>query len=381
MSDLPINRNNPFLASIKERYTLSRPGSQKSTHHVILDLANSGISYEVGDSIGVYPQHDPQIVLRTLRAMKASGNEVVCFKEENLTLVDFLTSRGNLTEISPKLLKEVCVRQTNQDKKQHLEALLNPDNRDAFKQYAGMREIWDFLLEHEEVFFTHQEFVDLMMPLLPRFYSIASSAKSVGPEVHLTVAHVKYEANGYPRHGICTHYICHMAPLNQPAVPIFIQPAHTFRLPSDNSTPIIMIGPGTGVAPFRAFMQERISTGATGKHWLFFGERNREYDFLYEDFWRELVKDDKLRVDVAFSRDQEHKIYVQNMMDEHGSEFYRWLEEGAYLFVCGDAKRMAKDVESMLHQIIRKHGNKDEAEAKLYVKKLRADKRYLRDVY
>lgn len=374
-------KNPPFLASIKERYLLSKPGSQKRTHHITLCLKDSDLTYNAGDSIGVYAQHDPQIVSRTLQAMKAKGTELIQFKGDTLTLEEFLTKRGNISEISPKLFKEVASRQTHTEKKLLLESLLAADNREAFKSYTGSRELWDFLLENDEVSLTAQQYVDLMMPLLPRFYSIASSMKAVGQEVHLTVAHLQYESNGYSRNGICTHYLCHLTPLHTPLIPIFIQSAHSFSLPENDDAPIIMIGPGTGVAPFRAFMQERIHRGARGNHWLFFGECHRQYDFFYEDFWMDLSRQDKLRLEVAFSRDQSHKVYVQDKMWEYGAELFRWLEEGAYLFVCGDAKRMAKDVEAMLLQIIQKHGNKDEAAAKLYVKQLRADKRYLRDVY
>lgn len=381
--DQKFNKNKPFLASIKERYLLTKPGSQKSTFHITLDLSDSDLTYLAGDCVGIYPSHSIDLVQKTLHAMKASGTEQVFPRNETtpVSFYNFLFSKGNLTEISPKLFKEVAQRQSNHHKKLLLENLLAPENREAFKIYTGAREVWDFLLENEEVSFTPQECVDLLMPLLQRFYSISSSAKVVGSEVHLTVAHVKYESQGHMRQGTCTHYLCHMAPLNEPAIPLFIQQAHAFRLPEDGAVPIIMIGPGTGVAPFRAFMQERIASGATGKHWLFFGECYQAYDYLYQDFWEDLAGKGILKVSTAFSRDQRHKVYVQHKMHEQGAELFAWLEEGAYIFVCGDAKRMAKDVDAMLHQIIQEHGGKDEAAAKLYMKKLRADKRYLRDVY
>lgn len=383
MTHSSFNKSNPFLASIKERYLLTKAGSTKNTFHIILDLADSNLTYDAGDCIGIYPTNSADLVQRTLQAMRASGSEAVCPRGEEtvMSLREFLTRKGNITEISPKFFKEVCARQTNPAKKGELENLLHPDNREAYKAYIGAREVWDFLLVNEEVSFAPQEYVDMLMPLLQRFYSIASSKKVVGSEVHLTVAHVNYESLGYQRQGTCTHYLCHLIPLNEPLVPIFIQPAHTFRLPEDGKAPIIMIGPGTGVAPFRAFMQERVASGATGKHWLFFGECNKDYDFLYEEFWGELTEKGHLRIDTAFSRDQEHKIYVQHRMQDQGAELYNWLEEGAYVFVCGDAKRMAKDVDAMLHRIIQEHGRKDDAETKLYMKKLRTDKRYLRDVY
>ncbi len=249
------------------------------------------------------------------------------------------------------------------------------------KEYQKNHELWDALLDNPEVRFTPEEICHLIQPMLPRFYSIASSMKVVGEEVHLTVSYVKYMSNGQQRLGVCSHYLCDMAPMNLATIPVYLQPHHGFTLPADPKADLIMIGPGTGVAPYRAFMQERMAMGASGKHWLFFGEWNRSYDFFYEDYWTELQAQGKLRVDLAFSRDQEHKIYVQHRMLEQAQDFFQWLEKGAYVFVCGDAHRMAKDVDAVLHRIIQEQGNTDEQGAKSYVKALRSQKRYLRDVY
>jgi sulfite reductase (NADPH) flavoprotein alpha-component len=216
------------------------------------------------------------------------------------------------------------------------------------------------------------------MPLLPRFYSIASSHKVTPNEIHLTVALVKYEADGNLRHGVATNYLAHIAQMHTPSVPIYLQPNHGFTLPAKHETPIIMIGPGTGVAPFRGFLFERLACQAPGKNWLFFGECNKAHDFFYENDW---IKFNNLRLTTAFSRDQEHKVYVQHKMLEHARELYEWITSGAYLYVCGDAHRMAKDVEATLHQILQEQGKMDEAGAKAFVKQLRTDKRYLRDVY
>ena len=205
--------------------------------------------------------------------------------------------------------------------------------------------------------------------------------KTVGREVHLTIALIHYDTNGHKRRGVCTHYLCELAPVNQPLIPVYIQPHHGFTLPANPDVPIIMIGPGTGVAPFRAFMQERMAIGAKGKNWLFFGERNQISDFFYEDYWSQLISEEKLVMHTAFSRDQENKIYVQHRMMEQGAELFAWLKEGAYLYVCGDAKNMAKDVEAALLQIIQKHGSLDEQATKQFLKQLRQEKRYLRDVY
>lgn len=378
------NKGNPFITSIKERYSLCKQGSGKNTHHLVLDLKGSGLQYQVGDSIGIYPQHGSELVQQTLDAIKAVGKEMIVSKQDQEThsLSHFLTHKANLTDIPPKLFREVCARQTNSDKKHRLETLLQSDQREAYKHYISQHEVWDFLQSNEEVTFTPQEIADLLMPLLPRFYSISSSQHYVGDEVHLTVAHFEYETRGYKRRGVCTHYICHLAELGNPVIPIFVQPSHGFRLPEDNHAPVIMIGPGTGVAPFRAFMQERIFRHQSqGKHWLFFGERNRALNFFYETEWNQLAEKGHFKVDAAFSRDQEHKVYVQHKIQEQGAELYQWLEEGAYLYVCGDAKAMAKDVEAALHDVIQHHGSKTPQEAKEYVKRLRHDKRYLRDVY
>lgn len=377
------NRANPFMATIKERYCLCKPGSEKKTYHIVIDLSGSGINYEVGDSIGIYPQNDPEMVERNLRAMRATGNEEIFDKrtEKKWNLRQFLTTQANIVELSRKLVKEIHDRQTNLQKKQLLAHLHAEENKEALKAYIESHELWDLLEEHNEVQFSAQELCELLMPALPRLYSIASSRKAVGNEVHLTVAYLEYVSNGHKRRGVCTHYLCALAPMHMPVIPVYIQPHNGFTLPCDPETHIIMIGPGTGVAPFRAFMQERILGNATGRNWLFFGERNRAHTYFYESFWQELVDLDKLHLDLAFSRDQHHKVYVQHRMLDKGEEFYRWMEEGAHIYVCGDAKRMAKDVEATLLQIIQRHGNHDEASSKQYLKKLRTDKRYLRDVY
>lgn len=383
LSSNSYTRNHPFLASIKERYSLCKSGSNKNTLHVVLDLKGSEIHYNVGDSIGILPQNDPELVEKTLQAMRACGDETVLDKhaEKAWQLRDFLTSRGNITEISRKLLSEICYRQPDAKKKSELEALFQDGHREILKEYLVKHHLWDILHEHPEVTFTLQELCNLLMPLLPRLYSISSAQQVVGDEVHLTVALLEYHSNGHYRRGVCTHYLSELAPLHRAVIPVYIQPHHGFTTPEDSTKSIIMIGPGTGVAPFRAFMQERLHIGATGKNWLFFGEQHRATEFFYEEFWQELVEKGKLSLEVAFSRDQSHKVYVQHRMLERGEEFYDWMEKGAYVYVCGDANQMAKDVELALFNIIQTHGKHDEVSAKQYLKSLRAEKRYLRDVY
>ncbi len=382
-SPVVYNKANPFLASLTERYSLCQSGSEKNVSHVILSLKGSNISYRVGDSVSVFAINDPEVVENTIKYLQATGAESVTCKHsgEVYTLRDYFTKKSNLADVPRKLIAEICQRQTNAEKKERLTYILSEGQKEALKEYQGAHEVWDALLENQEVLFSPQEFCHLLMPLLPRFYSIASSQESVGEEVHLTVAELVYETNGYTRRGVCTHYLCRLAPLHQHVIPIYVQASNEFTIPEDNAAAMIMVGPGTGVAPYRAFMQERLVRQASGANWLFFGEWHRDQQFLYGDYWQELVEAGKLRLDTAFSRDQEHKIYVQHRMLEHGSELFSWLEQGAYFYVCGDAHRMAKDVDAALHQIVQVHGKCDEASAKEYIKKLKAAKRYLRDVY
>lgn len=378
-----FDKNNPFLASIKARYWLSEGNSLRQTHHVVLDLAGSGYTYNVGDSIAIVPVNVPAVVIRTIAAMKSTADTIVTDKrsQQTFTLHEFLSRKANLNAISRKFIVEITARQPVHGKKLHLEHLLLEENREAFKAFLEVHHIWDLLEENHEVTFTAQEIADLLMPLLPRYYSIASSQKLVGDEVHLTISKLHYNSNGHERYGVCTYYVCNIAPMNTPDLPVYIQPNHGFTLPEDTSTDIIMVGPGTGIAPFRAFVQERLKTEATGRNWLFFGEWHEATDYFYRELWEEAKQLGKLRVSTAFSRDQEHKIYVQNRMWEAREELYSWLESGAILYVCGDAHRMAKDVEAMLLRIVEVCGGKTEQEAKDYVKALRIDKRYLRDVY
>lgn len=383
MTTQQYDKHNPFLASIKERYWLSKPGSQRHTYHVVLNLAGSNLKYTVGDSIAIYPVNVPAVVERTILAMKANKDDHVTDKQgvNTYTLYEFLSNKANIADVSKKLIAETALRLPAGPKRDHLEWLLEDTNRDNLKSYIQLHQVWDFLDENSEANFSIQDLVNLLMPLLPRFYSIASSQMVVGDEIHLTVSQLQYTSNGHERYGVCTYYLCSLAPLDTPHIPIYIQPHHGFTLPTDPSIDIIMIGPGTGVAPFRAFMQERFSSEASGKNWLFFGEWHHDLDYYYQDFWEDLEAKGKLRINTAFSRDQEHKIYVQHRMWEHKEEVFEWLEKGAMIYVCGDAHHMAKDVDAMLLRIVEACGNKSEAQAKDYMKALRAGKRYLRDIY
>lgn len=380
---IAYNKTHPFLAALVERSALSRPGSEKNTYHIVLDLRDSGISYQVGDSVAVQPFNDPDVVEKTLAALKADGSEKVVSKHtgEPYTLRDYLYKKANLSEVPRKLISELSQRQVDPQKKVRLESLFLEGQKEMLKEYQAAHEVWDALMENAEVTFSPQEFCLLLQPLLPRFYSIASAQAVVGDKVHLTVAELVYVTNDYVRRGTCTHYLCNIAPMHEFTIPVYIQPSQGFTLPEKKGVPVIMVGPGTGVAPFRAFMQERLARGDAGNNWLFFGERHRQLNFFYEEYWQELIEQGQLRLETAFSRDQENKIYVQHRMLENGPELFSWLDQGGYFYVCGDAHRMAKDVDATLLQIVQIHGKCSEVAAKDYVKKMKAEKRYLRDVY
>ncbi|MBJ7448818.1 MAG: sulfite reductase [Parachlamydiales bacterium] len=375
------DKNQPFYASLKEKKGLTKPGSEKQTLHLALCLKNSGIKYRVGDSVAVFPQNDPEVVKNTLNALNADASTIVNYKRtgQAYPLDQFLSRIVNICKIGKPLFTAVLNSYHNDQVKEQLQLLLNQP--DQLAHYLAQHELWDFLSAHPDYDLTLEEICNLLPPLLPRFYSIASSQEHVDDEIHLTVGMVEYETNGKKRFGVASQFLGCNVPLNEAVIPLYIQPTAHFTIPDDHTKPIIMIGPGTGIAPFRGFMQERLKKGASGKHWLFFGERNRATDFLYEEYWNELMDLGHLKVSAAFSRDQSHKIYVQHLMHQEGAEFWNWLQEGAYLYVCGDAHRMAKDVETTLLQIAMEHGSMAEDGARAFIKKLRQDKRYLRDVY
>ncbi len=376
------NRNNPFMATLVTRYPLTKPYSHKITQHMELDLRGSGFTYKTGDSIGIYAVNDPALVMRLLQRLQATGDEeVITKKGETLPFSEWLSSRANINRCSKKMVSLLHERQSKAAPKASLERLLAPEGQAELKEFLDAREVWDLLEEYPEVAIEPQELCDLVGPLLPRFYSIASSAVVHPEQVHLTVALTQYVTNGHVRCGVCSHYLCHLAPLNMPVVPVYLQPSKDFTLPADHTAPLIMVGPGTGVAPYRGFMQERISVGATGANWLFFGDWNRASDFFYEDYWNHLAAEGRLRLSLAFSRDQAEKVYVQHRLLENAAEVYRWLEEGAYFYVCGDAENMAKGVDQALHMIVAEQSGQGADAAKAYIKALRESGRYLRDVY
>lgn len=358
-------KENPFFATLKERVPLCKTGSSKDTLHLTLDLGSSPLPYKVGDSVAIFPENDPYLIKKTLEVLGASGEEEIYDKRSDKTLSfkEFLLRKGSITGFSRKLLGEVLQRAGEES--------------DDPKKIIEEREVWDLLRHYPKAKFTPQELAELLMPLLPRFYSIASSPEVFPNEIHLTVAYLKYNTLELERRGVCTHFL---SGLVQPGdkIPLYVHPSNGFILPSNKETSIIMIGPGTGVAPFRAFMQEREATQASGKNWLFFGERTRAHEFFYEEEWLDWEKKGLLKLDLAFSRDQDEKVYVQTLLKEQGAEVARWIVEGATIYVCGDARHMAKDVDLALHEILQAHTTLDPSST---IKSMRKEGRYLRDVY
>jgi sulfite reductase (NADPH) flavoprotein alpha-component len=374
----PYTRANPFPANVTVNRTLCGEGSAKDTRHFELDLTGWGLNFDVGDSLTIWPTNDPALVADIMKAIGCSGDEPVKGPSKNdTTLREALFRECRITQTTPKFLKAVAERASAAPL---LTELLDPERKEDLDRYLWGMEVIDFLIEHPSIKITPQEFVDLLAKLQPRLYSISSSLKAHPNQVHLTIDVVKYESHGRVRKGVCSTFMAERSD----GVPVPVYPnASKFKLPEDSNTPIIMIGPGTGIAPFRAYLQERQAAGAKGKNWLFFGSQKATCNYFYRDEFEKMQKDGLLtRIDVAFSRDQAHKIYVQDRMLENAAELWKWLDgEGAHFFVCGDARRMAKDVDAALRKIVQDHGGKSVEQANEYVEKLKSDKRYKRDVY
>ena len=378
------HKDHPFPAKLKENRLLNKPGSHKETRHLVIDISGSDLHYKVGDSLGVFPTNRPSEVDEIIHRLGVSGNEavspVMLKLPAPIPFRDALTSRLALAKPTRKILETLAAKAVDEGDKAKLAALLAPEAKDALPGYLEDREYIDLLTEFPSAKLTSQELVDHMRKLMPRLYSIASSSKPYPHEVHLTVAIVRYETNHRSRVGVASTFLSDRAPAPTP-VPVFVSDSH-FGVPEDKAKDIIMVGPGTGVAPFRAFMQERIATAATGRNWLFFGDQHRATDYLYEEEWTKWQADGKLaRADLAFSRDQILKVYVQDRMRENAAELWAWIKAGAHFYVCGDAKRMAKDVDVALHDVIGQQGGLDPAAAIAYVKEMKKEKRYQRDVY
>lgn len=377
----PYTKDRPFPATISENRLLSRPGSGKEVRHIVINLRGSGLKYTTGDSIGVYPSNNPAAVATVLARLGLSGDETVQLPKDPgpITLREALTRRVALAQLTPKLLQDVAARAQDAGEAAALQARLAPEAKETTAAWLADREFTDLLAEFPSVRFEPQALCDALRKLNPRLYSIASSPVVHAEEVHTTIAIVRYETNGHAREGVCSTFLADRA--GTAAFPVFIASSH-FRMPEDPARDVILVGPGTGIAPFRAFLQERIALGAPGRNWLFFGDQKRAYDYLYEEEFEAWHASGKLhRLDLAWSRDQAQKVYVQDRMRANAAELWSWLQAGAAFYVCGDAKRMAKDVDLALHEIIAQQGGLDAAAAAEYVKQLKKDKRYQRDVY
>lgn len=379
----PYTKDNPLPATLLENRVLNKDGSGKDTRHLVIDIAGSGLTYKVGDSLGVFAANRPQLVEEIIALLGATGNEPVQVARlpAPVSLREALTTKVSLAGPGRKVLEAFATKAGAAADKARLGELLAPGADELRETFLGQREFIDLLEEFPGVKLTPQEFVDHLRRLMPRLYSIASSPVLHPGQVHLTVAPVRYESNGRRRYGVCSTFLADRATRRKTLIPVFVAPSH-FGLPVDPARDIIMVGPGTGIAPFRAFVQERIATQAPGRNWLFFGDQHAATDYLYGDEWTRLLAAGKMaRVDLAFSRDQAKKVYVQDRMRENAAELWAWLKAGAAFYVCGDAHRMAKDVDAALHQVIAEQGGLGPAGAVEYVKEMRKERRYQRDIY
>jgi sulfite reductase (NADPH) flavoprotein alpha-component len=369
------DRRNPYPARLLTNRLLTGAASGKEVRHFEIGLANSGLSYEVGDALGVMPTNCPQFVNELLEVLHCDGEEAVPApngSETSLRLA--LVQHYDITRPSPDFLKAASARHAE------LAVLLDPARKDELKSFLWGREIIDLLTAMSPPF-TAPEFIGLLKKLQPRLYSISSSPKAHPGEVHLTVGAVRYVSHGRARKGVASTFLADRVGTETP-VPVFVQVSHGFGLPANGDTAVIMCGPGTGIAPFRAFLEEREAVGAKGRNWLLFGDQRRTTDFLYQEQLEAWVSSGHLaRLDLAFSRDQSEKVYVQHRMLEHAAELWVWLQDGAHFYVCGDASRMAKDVDAALHKVAERAGGLSPDAAAEYVARLKLEKRYQRDVY
>ncbi len=373
----PYSMKNPYPATVQDVRPVTKPGSAKETIHIDYNLGDSGLTYVTGDALGVFPCNDPALVDSLIAALGLCADESVPMPDgSSAPLREALINAYDITSLKKgNLTKWNAV--ANSEK---LTAILA--DKDALKDYCCGRDLLDVAQDTDTAakFENGTAFVSILGKLTPRLYSIASSPDAVPGQVSLCVGAVRYTAQERQRGGVCSTYMADRLKAGD-KVKVFVHSNKNFRLPEDGNTPIIMVGPGTGIAPFRAFWQQRVADNAPGANWLFFGNPYKATDGCYEDEIAPLVESGKLRLSVAWSRDQAHKIYVQNLMEEAGAEIWQWLENGAAVYMCGDANRMAKDVEKALLSIIATHGNRSEEEAAEYLKEMKAAKRYQKDVY
>jgi sulfite reductase (NADPH) flavoprotein alpha-component len=376
---MAFSRSNPFQAKVLKNVKLNGVGSRKETRHIELSLSSSGLSYVPGDAIGVIPQNDPELVASLLEEMKWDEETPVIINKEGgtLPLKEALTTHFEITLLTKKILRQAVELTENEE----LRKLLLVENANQLKEYTHGRDLLDMLRDFGPWNASAEKIVSLLRKLTPRLYSIASSITANPEEVHLTIGAVRYTAHGRERKGVCSVLVADRLQEGD-TLPVFIQPNKHFHLPESRDKDIIMVGPGTGIAPFRSFIQERAVTEATGRSWLFFGDQYSALDFLYQDELEQYQKDGVLtRLETAFSRDTGQKVYVQHRMLENSKELFEWIESGAYFYICGDKEYMAKDVHNTLISIIEKEGTMTSEEAVAYLNDMREQGRYQRDVY
>ncbi|MGE8549235.1 MAG: assimilatory sulfite reductase (NADPH) flavoprotein subunit [Alcaligenes sp.] len=368
-------REKPFLATVLQSQPITGRGSSRDIRHYELSLEGSGLKYQPGDALGVWPTQNENLVQAVIQTLKLDPQEQVAIQDNSRSLQDWLRHYRELTQLTKPFLAELAKR--NNDPV--LQAAVGPEGLPTLQELLGTHQVLD-VLQRFPAAWSAAELVAALRPLAPRMYSIASSQSEVDEEVHLTVAKVQYQFNEQDRWGVASDYLARLA--EGDTVPVFIDPNTRFRLPEDPGRDVIMIGPGTGVAPFRAFVQERAAQGGEGRNWLFFGNPHFHSDFLYQTEWQRALQDGQLhQLDLAFSRDQQEKIYVQHRLLEKAAEVYAWIQGGAHIYVCGDAARMAKDVHQALQDIARQQGGLDAEQARAWLEELSAQGRYARDVY
>ena len=371
------SRTNPFKAEVLENINLNGRGSNKETRHVELSLEGSNLQFEPGDSLGVYPKNDETLVDTLITELGWDADDLVAVNKQGgvQPLREALISNFEITVLTKPLLRKAAELATNPALKELLAT------EQELKDYFYGRDLLDLVRDYAPWDVPAREFVAILRKMPARLYSIASSTQANPDEVHLTIGTVRYDSHGRERVGVCSNEFSLFAEPGE-HLPVYVQSNENFRLPASPDTPIIMIGPGTGIAPFRSFMEEREEVGADGKSWLFFGEQHFVTDFLYQTEWKSWLKDGILtQMDVAFSRDTDEKVYVQHRMLEKGEELFKWLQEGAVVYVCGDERHMATDVHNTLETILQKEGGLNAEEAADYLADMQQQKRYQRDVY
>ena len=368
------SKQKPYMAPVFEKINLHGRGSERQTLHIELQTEAEGLTYEPGDSAGIIPVNSEELIAEVLKVTALQPNEIVEVNNTERTLHEALYRDFELSKITSDVIKRYLEIVPNNELKKISEDI------NSLQAYIYGRDIVDLFTDYPAVI-TAGQLIKLLRPLQPRYYSIASSPKAFPGEIHLTVALVDYTHSGRNKRGTCSGFLSEILTENE-QVPVFIEPNPNFRLPANPATPIIMIGAGTGIAPYRAFVQERELSPGAGKSWLFFGNRNFETEFLYQTEWQQHLKTGALtRMDVAFSRDQDEAVYVQHRMLEHAKELYQWIEDGAHIYICGDRKKMATDVQNALLSIIQQEGGYNPEEAQEFADQLQKEKRLQTDVY